>query len=172
MAETRTLSRSGIHESGHEVVALAYGCRDVKTFLRSRENGVCYHRLPPLERWDDSVRRWRTDDLGRVRARAAVSMSGWMAEAIYEERPIPGSEELLIAEGADPAFDEFGFEYGSLEEVFNHAAAVLSDHRIGADWLKAALPGVHANTRRILEQNWPQLLRRARELDQTLDGAA
>jgi hypothetical protein len=59
-----------------------------------------------------------------------------------------------------------------LEEVFNHAATVFSDHRRGADWLKAALPGVYTNTRTILEENWSHVLRRARELDQTLQAAA
>jgi hypothetical protein len=44
--------------------------------------------------------------------------------------------------------------------------------RRGADWLKTALPGVYGNTRTILEENWSHVLRRARELDQTLQAAA
>ena len=141
-------------------------------FVRSRESGVCYHRLPPTQKWDDAVGRWRKDDLGRVRARAAVAMAGLMAESIFEDRSVPDSEELLIAESADPVFREYGFEYGSLEEAFNHATSVFGDHHVAADWLKAALPGVHAKTYRILEENWARLLRRAHELDQTLRGSA
>jgi hypothetical protein len=169
---SRRFSRAAIHEAAHEVVALAYGCRDVQTFVHSAESGICYHLLPPLTRWDDTSGGWLADDLGRVRARAAVAMSGGMAECIYDERLIPGYEELLIGEGADPTFDEFCFAYGSLEEVFNHAATVFSDNGRGADWLKTALPGVYANTRTILEENWSHVLRRARELDQTLQAAA
>jgi hypothetical protein len=61
---------------------------------------------------------------------------------------------------------------GSLEEAFNHATSVFGDHHRAACWLEAALPAVHANTHRILKQNWPQLLRRSRELDQTLRRSA
>jgi hypothetical protein len=162
------MSPAAVHEAGHELVALAYGCRDVHAFVRSGESGVCYHRLPPTQRWDDAAGKWRTDDLARVRARAVVSMAGGMAEAIFDDRSVPDYEELLIAESADPVFSEYGFEYGSLEEAFKHATAVFGDHHLAARWLKAALPGVHANTHRILKQNWPELLRRAQELDQTL----
>ena len=94
---------------------------------------------------------------------------GGMAESIFEDRPVPDYEELLIAESADPIFREYGFEYGSLEEAFNYATSVFGDHNLAGDWLKAALPGVHANTLRILKQSWPHLLQRARELDETLE---
>lgn len=166
------VSRAAIHEAAHEVVALEYGCRDVQAFVRSRESGVCYHRLPPLERWHETAGRWLTDDLGRVRARAAVAMAGLMAESIFEERSVPDYEELLIAESADPIFEEYRFEYGSLEEAFNHATGVFGDHHVAGDWLKAALPGVHANTHRILKENWPRLFSRACELDETLRRSA
>jgi hypothetical protein len=49
---------------------------------------------------------------------------------------------------------------------------VFGDHHVAAAWLETALPGVHANTQRILKQNWPQLLRRTHELDQTLRRSA
>jgi hypothetical protein len=166
------VSAAAIHEAAHELIALEYGCLDVHAFVRSRESGVCYHRLPPTRRWDDAAGRWRNDDLARVRARAAVSMAGEMAEAIFEDRSVPDYEELLIAESADPVFREYGFEYGSLEEAFNHATSEFGDHHVAAAWLEAALPGVHANTHRILKQNWPQLLRRAHGLDQTLRRSA
>jgi hypothetical protein len=166
------VSRAAIHEAAHEVVALEYGCRDVHAFVRSRESGVCYHRLPPTQKWDSAAGKWRSDDLGRIRARAAVSMAGGMAESIFEDRSVPDYEELLIAESADPVFREYGFEFGSLEEAFNHATSVFGDHHVAAGWLEAALPGIHANTHRILKQNWPQLLRRAHELDQTLRRSA
>jgi hypothetical protein len=166
------VSPAAVHEAGHEIVALAYGCRDVHAFVRSRESGVCYHRLPPTRRWDDAAGKWRTDDLARVRARAAVSLAGGMAEATFEDRSVPDYEELLIAESADPVFREYGFEYGSLEETFNHATSVFGNHHVAALWLKAALPGVHANTHRIIKQNWLELLRRAHELDQTLRRSA
>jgi hypothetical protein len=166
------MSPAAVHEAGHELVALAYGCRDMHAFVRSGESGVCYHRLPPTQRWDDAAGKWRTDDLARVRARAAVSMAGGMAESIFEDRSVPDYEELLIAESADPIFREYGFEFGSLEEAFNHATSVFGDHHSAARWLKAALPGIHANTHRILKQNWPQLLRRAHELDRTLRRSA
>jgi hypothetical protein len=167
-----TLSPAAVHEAGHELVALAYGCRDVQAFVRSRENGVCYHRLPPLERWHETAGGWLTDDLGRIRARAGVAMAGGMAEAISDGRVVPDYEALLISESADPVFSEYGFEYGSLEEAFNHATSVFGDHHRAACWLEPALPAVHANTHRILKQNWPQLLRRAHELDQTLRSSA
>jgi hypothetical protein len=166
------VSRAAVHEAAHELVALEYGCRDVHAFVRSRERGVCYHRLPPLERWDETAGRWLTDDLGRIRARAAVAMAGGMAEAICDGSVVPDYEALLISESADPIFREYCFEYGSLEEAFNHATSVFGDHHSAARWLKAALPGVHANTHRILEQNWLELLRRAHELDQTLRRSA
>jgi hypothetical protein len=166
--EDRAPSPAAVHEAAHELVAHEYGCRDVHAFVRTRENGVCYHRLPPTRRWDDSARKWRNDDLGRIRARAAVAMAGRMAESIFEDRSVPDYEELLIAESADPILSE----YGSLEEAFSHATSVFGDHNVAADWLKAALPGVHANTHRILKQNWLQLLRRAHELDQTLRSSA
>jgi hypothetical protein len=166
------LSAAAIHEAAHELVALEYGCRDVHAFVRSRESGVCYHRLPPTRRWDDAAGKWRNDDLGRIRARAAVAMAGRMAESIFEELPVPDYEELLIAESADPVFREYAFEFGSLEEAFNHATAIFGDHHLAARWIKAALPGVHANTHRILKQNWPELLRRAHQLDQTLRRSA
>jgi hypothetical protein len=166
------VSRAAVHEAAHELVALEYGCRDVRAFVRSRESGACYHRLPPKQKWDSAASKWRSDDLGRIRARAAVSMAGGMAESIFEDRSVPDYEELLIAESADPIFEEYGFEFGSLEEAFNHATSVFGDHHVAAGWLKAALPGVHANTHRILKQNWPQLLRRAYELDQTLRSSA
>jgi hypothetical protein len=104
---SRRFSRAAIHEGAHEVVALAYGCRDVQTSVHSAESGNCYHLMPPLTRWDDTMGIWLKDDLGRVRARAAVAMSGRMAECIHDERLIPGYEELLIGEGADPTFDKF-----------------------------------------------------------------
>jgi hypothetical protein len=170
--EDHAPSPAAIHEAAHELVALEYGCRDVHAFVRSRERGVCYHQLPPTQKWDDAAGKWRNDDLARVRARAAVSMAGGMAEAIIEDRSVPGYEELLIAESADPIFREYGFEFGSLEEAFNHATSVFGEHHVAADWLKAALPGVHANTHRLLKQKWPQLLRRAHELDQTLRRSA
>jgi hypothetical protein len=162
------VSRAAIHEAAHEAVALEYGCGDVHAFVRSRESGVCYHRLPPKQKWDSAAGKWRNDDLGRIRARAAVAMAGGMAESIFEDRSVPDYEELLIAESADPIFREYGFEFGSLEEAFNHATSLFGDHHVAAGWLEAALPGVHANTHRILKQNWLQLLRRAHELDQTL----
>jgi hypothetical protein len=168
----RVPSPAAVHEAAHEVVALEYGCRDVHAFVRSRESGVCYHRLPPERKWDGAAHRWRNDDLGCIRARAAVATAGGMAESIFDDRSVPDYEELLIAESADPIFKEYGFEYGSLEEASNHATSVFGDHHVAADWLKAALPGVHANTHRILKQNWPQLLRRADELDQTLRRSA
>ena len=168
----RAPSPAAVHEAAHELVAHAYGCRDVHAFVRSRESGVCYHRLPPEKKWDSAAGKWRNDDLGRIRARAAVAMAGGMAESILEDRSVPDHEELLIAESADPIFREYGFEFGSLEEAFNHATSVFGDHHVAADWLKAALPGVHAKTHRILKQNWPQLLRRAYELDQTLRRSA
>ena len=171
-APSPPVSRAAIHEAAHEVVALEYGCRDVHAFVRSRESGVCYHRLPAKQKWDGAAGKWRNDDLGRIRARAAVAMAGGMAESIFEDRSVPDYEELLIAESADPIFEEYGFEFGSLEEAFNHATSVFGDHHVAAGWLKAALPGVHANTHRILKQNWPQLLRRAHELDQTLRSSA
>jgi hypothetical protein len=117
-------------------------------------------------------RQVRNDDLGRIRARAAVAMAGGMAESMFEDRSVPDYDELLTAESADPVFSEYGFEYGSLEEAFNHATSVFGDHHKAACWLTAALPAVHANTQRILKQNWPQLLRRAHELDQTLRRSA
>jgi hypothetical protein len=168
----RAPSPAAVHEAAHELVAHEYGCRDVHAFVRSRQSGVCYHRLPPERTWDNAAGKWRNDDVGRIRARAAVAMAGGMAEAISDGSVVPDYDELLTAESADPVFREYGFEYGSLEEAFNHATAVFGDHNLAADWLKAALPGVHANTHRILKQNWPQLLRRAHELDQTLTGSA
>jgi hypothetical protein len=69
-------SLATLHEAAHELVALRCGCSDVHAFVRSPESGVCYHRLPPGERWDESIGEWRSDDLARVRARAAVSMAG------------------------------------------------------------------------------------------------
>ena len=171
-APSPPVSLAAIHEAAHEVVALEYGCRDVHAFVRSRESGVCYHRLPPLERWHETAGGWLTDDLGRIRARAGVAMAGGMAEAISDGRVVPDYEALLISESADPVFSEYGFEYGSLEEAFNHATSVFGDHHRAACWLEAALPAVHANTHRILKQNWPQLLRRAHELDQTLRRSA
>lgn len=147
------VSRSAIHEAAHELVALKYGCSDVHAFVRSRESGACYHRLPPTQRWDETAGRWRNDELARVRARAAVSMAGVMAEAMLEGLPIPDHEALLTREAADPILDEFAFEYGSLEEVFNHAVSVFGDHRVAARWMEAALPGVRAKTRRLLQRN-------------------
>jgi hypothetical protein len=47
-------SPAAVHEAAHELVALEYGCSDVHAFVRSRESGVCYHRLPPERRWDFS----------------------------------------------------------------------------------------------------------------------
>ena len=123
-------SRAAIHEAAHELVALRCGCSDVRAFLRSRESGVCFHRLPPKQRWDVAAARWRNDDLAGIRARAAVSMAGVMAEAMVEGQPIPDHEALLTREAADPVFAEFEFEYGSLEEVFNHAVAVFGDHHM------------------------------------------
>jgi hypothetical protein len=76
-------------------------------------------------------------------------MAGGMAESILEDRSVPDHEELLIAESADPVFREYGFEYGSLEEAFNHATSVFGDHHVAVAWLEAALPGVHANTHRV-----------------------
>ena len=93
---------------------------------------------------------------------------GRMAESIFEDPIGSHHEEVLIAESADPIYKGYGFEYGSLEKAFNHATSAFGDHNLAARWLKAALPGLHANTRRILKQNWPQLLRRAHELNQTL----
>ena len=87
---------------------------------------------------------------------------------LRRELSVPGYEALLISESADPIFREYGFEFGSLEEAFNHATSVFGDHHRAARWLEAALPGIHANTHRILKQNWLELLRRAHELDQTL----
>lgn len=161
-------SPAAIHEAAHEFVALEYGCRDVHAFVRSRESGVCYQRLPPTRRWDQGIGGWRTDDLARVRARAAVSMAGEMAEAIFDGLPVPDYEALLTRESADPVFEEFGFEYGSLEEVFNHAVSVFGDHRVAARWMQAALPGIRSKTYRLLQQGWDGLLRRAAELDRTL----
>ena len=166
------MSRAAVHEAAHELVALEYGCRDVRAFVRSHESGVCYHRLPPEQKWDSAAGKWRNDDLGRIRARAAVAMAGGMAEAISDGSVVPDYEPLLISESADPIFSEYGFEYGSLEEAFNHATSVFGDHHRAACWLEAALPAIHANTHRILKQNWPQLLRRAHELDQTLRSSA
>jgi hypothetical protein len=164
-------SPAAIHEAAHELVALKFGCRDVHAFVRSRKSGVCYHRLPPETLWDDSAGKWRRDDLARVRARAAVSMAGGMAEAMIDGRNVPDYEALLTNESADPVFSEFGFEYGSLEEVFNHATSVFGDHRLAARWMTAALPGVHAKTRTLLRTKWSALLARASELDQTLSRA-
>ncbi len=161
-------SPAAIHEAAHELVALEYGCRDVHAFVRSRESGVCYQRLPPTRRWDLDIGGWRTDDLARVRARAAVSMAGEIAEAMLEGRSVPDYEALLTRESADPVFDEFAFEYGALEEVFNHAVSVFGDHKVAARWMEAALPGVRSKTHRVLQQNWDGLLRRAAELDRTL----
>lgn len=165
----RAPSRAALHEAGHELVALVYGCRDVFTVLHSRESGVCRHRLPPTQRWDEDVGIWLRDDLGRVRARAAVAMAGGMAEALSGARPVPGYEELLLLEAEDPVFSDSRFTYAALEETFNHATYVFGNHNDAAAWLKAALPAVHANTRAILEENWPRLLQRARELDETLE---
>jgi hypothetical protein len=67
-------------------------------------------------------------------------MAGRMAESIFEDRSVPDYEELLIAESADPIFSEYRFEYGSLEEAFNHATSVFGDHHNAACWLQAALP--------------------------------
>jgi hypothetical protein len=171
MDETRpTISPAAIHEAAHELVALSYGCRDVHAFVCSRENGVCYHRLPRRRRWNEAPGIWQNDDLARVRARAAVSMAGPMGEAILEGREVPDYEALLTSEAADPVFSEFGFEYGALEEVFEHATAEFGCHHRAAEWLKAALPGVRAKTYAILMDDWPCVLRRARELDETLGG--
>jgi len=171
-AVVTSLSSAAIHEAAHELVALNYGCRDVHALVRGPERGVCYFRLPASERWDDHAGEWREDDLARVRARAAVSMAGGMAEAIFDGRDVPDFEELLIAESEDPALRTRGYEYGSLEEVFNHATSVFRDHRLAARWMTAALPGVHQKTHKILSENWSRLLRRAGELDQTLTRAA
>ena len=53
-------------------------------------------------------------------------MAGEMAEAIFNGLPVPDYETLLTRESADPVFEEFGFEYGSLEEIFNHAVSVFA----------------------------------------------
>ena len=95
-------------------------------------------------------------------------MAGEMAEAMFDGLPVPDYETLLTRESADPVFEEFAFEYGSLEEIFNHATSVFADHRVAARWMTAALPGVHEKTHVILNSNWSRLLRRAAELDQTL----
>ena len=68
---------------------------------------------------------------------------------MLEGRDVPDYEALLTRESADPVFDELQFEYGSLEEVFNHATSVFGDHRIAARW-----PAVHAKTHTILVENW------------------
>jgi hypothetical protein len=44
---------------------------------------------PPKQKWDSAVGKWRNDDLGRIRARAAVAMTGRMAESIFEDRRFP-----------------------------------------------------------------------------------
>jgi hypothetical protein len=165
---SRQSSPAAVHEAAHELVALKFGCRDVHAFVRSPESGICYHRLPPAQRWDLSIGKWRTDDLARVRARAAVSMAGEIAEAMLDGLPVPDHEALLTQESADPAFEEFGFEYGSLEEVFNHTVSVFGDHKVAARWMKAALPAVRSKTLRVLQENWGRLLRRAAELDGSL----
>jgi hypothetical protein len=67
----------------------------VHAFVRNRESGVCYHRLPPKHNWDSAAGKWRNDDLGPIRARAAVAMAGRMAESIFEDRPVRDYEELL-----------------------------------------------------------------------------
>jgi hypothetical protein len=124
--------------------------------------------LPAKRKWDEAAGRWRNDELAAVRAQAAVSMAGVMAEAMLEGLPVPDYEDLLTRESADPLFDKFEFEYGSLEEVFNHAVAVFGDHDVAARWLVAALPGIYSVTHEFLEQNWPDVLQRARKLDLSL----
>jgi hypothetical protein len=161
-------SDAALHEAAHEFVARAYDCRDVRAFVRSRAEGVTYFRLPPKERWDSEVRRLRADDLGPVRAGAAVAMAGGMAEAIATGRTIPGYEELLRDETADPKFVEFGFTYGSLEEVFFHAVAAFGgDHDTATRWLEVTLPGIHSKTERLLRTNWSRIVARAFQLQRT-----
>ena len=115
--------------AAHELVALEYGCRDVRAFVRSRESGVCYHRLPPIGEVARTAGRWLTDDLGRIRG-ASGRRDGRRDGRVRSPTGaiVPDYEPLLISESADPIFSEYGFEYGSLEEAFNHATSVFGDH--------------------------------------------
>jgi hypothetical protein len=163
------LAPAAIHESAHELVAHKYGCTDVHPFLRNREEGVCYSRLPRRDRWDADAARWKRDDLAPIRARAAIDMSGWMAEELAEGGPVSDYETLLMREGPDPLIkDRYDFTHGALEECFLHATAVFGDHHDAADWLEAALPGVHHKTERLLRSNWHRGTARAETLERKL----
>jgi hypothetical protein len=67
-------------------------------------------------------------------------MAGEMAEAISDGSAVLDYEALLISESADPIFSDYVFEYGSLEEVFNHATSVFGDHHRAACWLRRRFP--------------------------------
>lgn len=152
-------SDAAIHEAAHEHVARLVGCRDIGAFVdRNGESGRTYFQLGSSFIGEDG-RRYRRG-LTALRHRARVLMAGWVAEHIAYGDQVPDYEALLELEGRDRP-DE-----NPLLPFVAHAAEEFSgDVDRAVEWLERALPEARQETIYDLRRAWPQIHRRARELN-------
>jgi len=152
-------SLAATHEAAHEAVASARGFRNVAAFVRDRESGVTYFETTPRYTHGVDGRR-RFDCRATLRAKAAVSLAGYIAEAILEGREVPDCDALFRAEAAS---DD--------ENPLLPFVAAAAKHETDGDVARAAkLVGELVDEARMetifdLRSAWPQIVRRARQLD-------
>jgi hypothetical protein len=164
-------SIAAVHEAAHERLALHYGCKVSACFVYpDGQRGVTSFQAP-LWRLDGD--RSIRDPLGQIRARAATVMAGPAAEALWERRPVPDAEALLVSERIDS--EEIPHE---LDRLFRMTFIAFKPTHLdvesarraldnGTTWLSAMLIGTRRQMLDLLTNEWPDLLARARKLDRS-----
>jgi hypothetical protein len=163
---------AAVHEAAHERLARRYGCEVLACFVYPDGRRGATFFEPPLWRLegDSSIR----DPLGQIRARAATVMAGPAAEALWEGWQAPDAEALLLSELTDSP--EVPNE---LDRFFRMTLVAFKPTRelnvgtarralnCGSTWLAAMLNGTRQRVLDVLQDEWPHVLARARELDRS-----
>jgi hypothetical protein len=157
-------SPAAIHESAHEYVAKQAGCREVGAFVRSRGEGVCYFTFPRSFRGIDG--RYYPFGLNAIRWRAKIALSGYVAEHLADREAVPGWETLLRREGDRTRPDGNIFE----PYLANAADEFGGDVELAVSWLERMFPEARLEVIYDLRHSWPQIVRRARQLDERWKG--
>ncbi len=149
---------TAIHEAAHEWVARQVGFDDARAFVRrGGEEGATYYTFrSPASLGRDGRRR--VNRQSALRKRAAVTLAGPIAESLHGGGDVPGCDELLRSEGVTA--DDLLPYVASAAEEFD------GDSERARQRLDEMFEEVRALTIFDLRRAWPQILRRARELDE------
>jgi hypothetical protein len=151
----RPPSAAALHEAGHAFAARQFDCDNVCAWVdRGGEAGTTHYTLPDL--MGDFGR-----ELDRIQTRAAISLAGYVAERLGENRDVPNASTILQSErGRNSPYSS------ELERLADETTIAFGgDRDTACRWFRIILPDARRRVVETLQRNWTQVLADARELD-------